>query len=163
MTYIADILMMVEVAEQRSAKPLVKYLRKDQPLTDKMRAWLIKLLEDNAAPRLKFVWPRGRRRTNDKIIQAYDRVSELTNGKITDALCRDIAKGLGLKYRAEWKVVPTRYGGSNKKIYHIGTRFEFVRNKRLSHQNACLIAALQYGLSRAYVRRTYRAVEKAGR
>jgi hypothetical protein len=34
MTYIADILMMAEVAEQRSVKPLVKYLRKDQPLTE---------------------------------------------------------------------------------------------------------------------------------
>jgi hypothetical protein len=155
--------MMVDVAEQRSVKPLVKYLRKDQPLTDKMRAWLIKLLEDNTAPRLKFVWPRGRRRTNDKIIDAYFRVRDLTNDKITDRLCRDIAKGLKLKCRVDWKVVPTRYSGSTKKIYHIGTRFEFVRGKRLSHQDACLIAALQYGLSRAYVKRTCRAVEKESR
>jgi hypothetical protein len=168
MTYLLDIMMMVKVEEERSVQPLIKYLRGGEPLTDTMRAWLIKLLahEAKAATWLKLVQPRGRRLTDDKkkkIVYAYERVRDLTNAKITKKLCDDIASGLKLKAVVQYKNVETRYSGRTDKIWHVGARFQFIEGKRLSHEDAYRIAALQYGLSRSYVKRIFRGIEKASR
>jgi hypothetical protein len=168
MTHIADILMIIEVDRQRSVQPLVQYLRdRKKPFTDGMRDWLIRLLEHKtkAAPWLKYVPQPGRRRTDDRIIRAYHRVRDLTNAKVTDRLCRDIAGNLnGRRFWVERPTVKTRYAGRIKPaIYHIGAEFEFVKGKRVSHEAACRIAALQFGLSRSYVKRVFRKAEEAGR
>jgi hypothetical protein len=153
-------------------QPLVEYLRDGKPITDGMRAWLIELLDDKKKMpvRLKLVSARGgRRRTDDKIIRAYYRVRELTNAKMSSLICDDIVSNLkGRKRQIERQHVKTRYGGRIKpSIYHIknNDRIEFtlIKGRRLSHEDACRIAALQFKLSFNYVKRSFREIEAASR
>jgi hypothetical protein len=167
MAYLAEILMEIEVTNSGSVQPLVKYLRDGKPLTDDMRKWLIELLEPKKKTPvwLKLMRKRGRRRTNDKIFEAYYRVQELTNAKITGTSVRDIVKKLpGRELKIERPLVRTRYSIRYKPaVYHVrknyGTEFTFIEGRKLPHEMACKIAALQFRLSFSYVKKSYREIE----
>ena len=173
MTYIADILMRIEVTERASAEPLIKYLREGKPLTDAMRDWLIGLLEHKKKipVGLKLIRAPGRRRTDDKLFGAYYRVKELSNAKITGTLFRDIVKQLpGRKPRIERQYTAHRFGENVRykpALYHVAkndrNEFTLIERRRLSHETACRIAALQFDLSPSYVKRAFREIEAASR
>ena len=121
---------------------------------------------------LKLIRAPGRRRTaqgNEKVVDAYYRIQELTNAKITSKICRDIAEKLkGRKFHAEWRPIEGRYEGRRKpNIYHVmqgsWTEFKLVEKQRISHEMACEIAARQFGLSFSYVKRIFREIEAASR